>query len=207
MSISYPLSMPNIKGNSIVIQPSDSVSMTRSPFSFVEQVQLNSGQMWAAQLSFPPLDSTDAPILEAFLVSLRGKYGTFLLGDQRRETPRGVATGTPVVDGAGQTGGTLNTRGWTADVTGILKAGDYIQLGSFASARLYMVLQDADSDGSGDATLTVWPNLRSATTDGAAITTSAAKGVFRLTDNMSVRGSVNGFADISLSAIEVVDGT
>lgn len=207
MSVSYPLTMPNIKGNSIVIQPLDSVGTTRSPFSFVEQVQLNSGQMWTAQLSFPPLDSSDAPVLEAFLTSLRGSYGTFLLGDPRRETPRGAASGTPVVDGAGQTGDTLNIRGMTAGVTGIFKAGDYIQLGSFASARLYMVLQDADSDGSGDVTVTIWPNLRSSPADGATVTVSAAKGVFRLTDNVSVRGSANGFADISLSAIEVVNGS
>lgn len=207
MSVSYPLTMPNIKGNSIVIQPRDSVGATRSPFSFVEQVQLNSGQMWTASLSFPPLDSDDAPVLEAFLTSLRGMYGTFLLGDPRRETPRGVATGTPVVDGAGQTGDTLNTRGWTTSQTGIMKAGDYIQLGSFATARLYMVLQDTNSDSNGDATLTLWPNLRSSPADGATITVSSPKGVFRLTDNASVRGSANGFADISLSAVEVVNGS
>jgi hypothetical protein len=42
------------------------------------------------------------------------------------------------------------------------------------------VLDDVNSDGSGNATLTVWPDLRSAPADNAAITVSNTKTTFRL---------------------------
>jgi hypothetical protein len=84
------------------------------------------------------------------------------------------------VNGASQTGNELVTDGWTNSTTGILKAGDYIQLGSGSSAQLYKVLDDVNSNGSGQATLTIYPDLRSSPSDNAAITVSNAKGVFRL---------------------------
>jgi hypothetical protein len=96
-----------------------------------------------------------------------------------------VATGTPVINGASQTGSELITDGWTADTTGILKAGDYIQLGTGSTARLYKVLDDVDSDGSGNATFDIWPNLRSSPDDNATITVSNCKSVFRLTTNVT----------------------
>lgn len=77
----------------------------------------------------------------------------------------------------------LYTTGWTPNTTGILKAGDWLQLGSGASARLHKNLTDASSDGSGNAVLDIWPALREDVADGAAITVRSAKGVFRLADS------------------------
>src|SRR3954463_10292223 len=116
----------------------------------------------------------------AALRSLDGPVGTFYLGDTAWKTPRGTATGTPLVNGASQTGEDLATDGWTASVTGILKAGDWIQLGTGSSARLYMVMVDANSNGSGQATLTIRPKLRSSPGDNSAIVTNSPVGVFRL---------------------------
>jgi hypothetical protein len=112
-----------------------------------------------------------------FLIKLKGPHGTFLAGDTSAKVPRGVATGTPLVKGASQTGETLITDGWTAGTTGILLAGDYIQLGNY----LHKVLVDATSDGSGNATRDIWPPLRSSPGDNASIVTSNTVGVFRLT--------------------------
>jgi hypothetical protein len=55
-------------------------------------------------------------------------WGTFLLGDGAGKVARGIATGTPVVGSALQTGTSLVTKGWTATQTGILVVGDYIQV-------------------------------------------------------------------------------
>ena len=48
-----------------------------------------------------------------------------------------------------------------------------------------LLLDDADSDALGDATLTLWPKITAATSpaDNAAIVTSGAAGLFRLTSN------------------------
>jgi hypothetical protein len=119
----------------------------------------------------------------AFLLSLNGQQGTFLLGDPLGSTVRGVGTGTPLVKGASQTGNSLITDGWTASQTGILKAGDYFQLGSSSSSKLYKVLADANSDGSGDATFDIWPSINTAVDNNSALTIASAKGAFRLASN------------------------
>ena len=182
MAISYPLSLPTTAGIMRVrLVANDVVGVSQSPFTAVQQVYRYSGQFWEADITLPPMKRADAEYWISFLLKLNGPYGTFLMGDPNGATARGAATGTPLVNGAGQTGNELVTDGWTTSTTGILKAGDYIQLGTGATSRLYKVLDDVNSDGSGNATLTVWPDLRSAPADNAAITVSNTKTTFRLT--------------------------
>jgi hypothetical protein len=104
----------------------------------------------------------------------------FLLRDTSLPNPRGSWAGTPVVNGAGQSGQTLAVKGLTASSTQIARSGDWLQLGDGVStpARLHMVILDANSDGSGDASLRIFPRLRESPADGAAIATVRAKGEF-----------------------------
>lgn len=184
MAISYPLALPTTTGIArIRISANNVVGVSQSPFTSKQQVYKFTGQFWEAEISLPPMKRADAEYWISFLLKLNGSYGTFLLGDPNGATARGVATGTPLVKGASQTGSELITDGWTTSTTGILKAGDYIQLGSGSSAKLHKVLDDVNSDSSGNATLTLWPDLRSAPADNAAITVSGAKGLFRLSTN------------------------
>ena len=139
------------------------------------------------------------------MISLNGQQGTFLLGDPLGSTVRGVGTGTPLVKGASQTGNSLITDGWTASQTGILKAGDYFQLGTGSSSKLYKVLADANSDGSGDATFDIWPSINTAVANDSALTIASAKGVFRLASNeMGFDLKQAQFYGIAFSAIGVV---
>lgn len=89
----------------------------------------------------------------------------------------------PLVQGASQTGNDLITDGWATHSTGILKAGDWIQLGTTSSSRMYMVVADANSDATGVATLTIVPELRSSPADNAAIVYTNCMSVFRLERN------------------------
>lgn len=186
MAISYPLALPTTTGIAkIRLSANSVVGISMSPFTAKQQVYKYTGQYWEAEISLPPMKRSEAEYWISFLLKLNGSYGTFLLGDPNGATARGVATGTPLVNGANQTGNELVTDGWTTSTTGILKAGDYIQLGTGASAKLHKVLDDVDSDSSGNATITIWPDLRSAPSDNAAIVVSGAKGVFRLSTNQS----------------------
>lgn len=184
MSITYPLNTPTEIGiANIELSATNAVAVSRSPFTFSQQVHTYPGQMWSATVTIPPLHKEFVEPWVAFLLALRGQTGTFLLGDPNNVTPRGVATGTPLVKGAAQTGGTLEIDGATVSTTGWLKAGDYIQLGAASSATLHKVLLDADSDASGNVTLEIWPYMRTAPADNAAVTVSNCKGVFRLATN------------------------
>ena len=187
MAISYPLSTPTNKTIAeIRLIARNVVGVSTSPFSFKQQTYQFSGQRWEADIQLPAMQRENAEQWVAFLMSLYGQKGTFLLGDPLGAAAQGsasTAAGTPVVNGASQTGGTLAIDGLPASATNYLKAGDYIQLGSAATSQLYKVLTDASSNGSGEATLDIWPDLRSSPADGATVVVANAKGVFRLNDN------------------------
>lgn len=177
MAISYPLSLPTNKAPArVTLSINTTVSISRSPFSYASQVQEFTGQLWQAEVTLPLMVRADAEEWISFLLKLNGQQGTFLLGDPASKTPRGAATGTPLVNGTGQTGQSLITDGWTHSITGILKAGDYIQIGQ----RLYKNLNDVNSNGSGEATLDIWPRLRESPANNATIITADCVGLFRL---------------------------
>lgn len=160
------------------------VGVTESPYSFAEQAFKWPGEAWMAEFDLPPIrDRAIAMEWIAFGLALQGKYGRFLFGDPSAVTPQGVATGTPLVDGGGQTGNVLNTKGWSNSITGILKAGDYIQLGTGLSSSLHMVVATSNSDGTGKAGLYIEPALRTSPADNAPIIVTNAQGVFRLDQN------------------------
>lgn len=209
MAESYPLSLPTHTGiASLNWMGENRVAITESPFTMSQQVVKHAGQRWSGVLNLPSMKREDAELWNAFFLRLDGSYGTFIMGDPIAATPRGsasTAAGTPVVNGASQTGHELDIDGLPSSATGYLKAGDYIQLGSGSSARLYKVLQDVDSNASGEATLNIWPDLRSSPSDNATVVVSDAKGVFRLSDNtVNWDISPNSFYTISFSFVEAL---
>lgn len=202
MTITFPIDLPSSPAPAkIRIYPRAIVGVSISPFSGAQQVYEHQGQIWQADITLPSMVRADAAPWIAAMLQLNGRYGTFRLGDASCATPRGVATGTPLVNGASQTGKTLITDGWTISQTGILKQGDYIQIGD----RLYMVTVDANSDGSGNATLDIWPRLRESPADNAAIITTNCKGLFRLASNeMPWDVNPKPIFELSFSAVEAI---
>jgi hypothetical protein len=127
------------------------------------------------------------------LVGLKGQTGTFLLGDPDYATPQGTVSSCTLTGSAGD-------ETVTVVMTGTLKAGDYIQLGSAGTARLHQVLLDQDGDGD----LEIWPALRADYTD-ATVTFNNAKGVFRLSTNLTSWSINNASAyGISFEAVEAL---
>lgn len=184
MAISYPLTLPTHTGiRAITIRARNLTALSSSPFTFKQQAISHAGQRWEAEVTLPPMKYEDAEVWIAWMMSLKGRVGTFTMGDPNRSTPRGSAGGTPLVNGADQSGTTLTIDGATASQTGWLKAGDYIQLGTGLHTMLHKVLTDADSDASGNVTLDVWPSMRCVPDDNDPVTVSGAKGLWRLTDD------------------------
>lgn len=172
MAISYPLTLPSHTGvRSIELRAINAVAYSASPFTFAGQAHAYSGQMWLADITLPAMRIADAETWLGFLLSLRGQYGTFLLGNPTCTAPRGTAVSVRVTGSAGS-GSVTVTMG------GSLLAGDYIQLGSGSDATLHKVLQDQ----SGPGTLEIWPALRKNRTDVLA-TLRNARGLFRLSSN------------------------
>ncbi len=182
----YPLTLPRLdRIKSLRLGRRVAAGANKSPFTFQRQVFLWPGDEWFGELSLVPLALADAGPFHAFFMSLDGPVGTFLLGDPLRRTPLGTAAalpGTPVVNGAGQTGETLNVRGLPVSRPNYLLAGDYVQLGAGSSTRLHLVTQTVDSNGSGQAALNLRPRVKTAPGDGAAVTVTGTRGIWSLAD-------------------------
>jgi hypothetical protein len=196
MAISYPLDTPTTIGfESIELRAVNATITSQSPFSYKQQVISHTGQRWEASVSIPSVLRDLAEPWAAFLTALKGQTGTFLLGDPLSATPRGTVSSCTLT-------GTAGDDSVAVTMTGSLLAGDYIQLGSGTTARLHKVLIDQ----SGSGTLEIWPALRS-TYSSATVTTTDAKGVFRLNQNMSSWqiSNANSYG-IAFEAVEAITG-
>src|SRR6266851_4954675 len=167
--------MPTFNGWNIITLPStpsapatidftatDIVALSISPFTGQQQVQ-DWQQGWLeASVSYPPLTHVQAQAWIAFQMGLRGQANVFQLGDPLAVAPQGSGAGTPLVNAGSQTGFSLNTKGWTPGAAGVLLPGDWLQIGY----RAYRNLTPANADGTGHATLSIWPSLRESPADG-----------------------------------------
>ena len=180
---SYPLTLPTATG--VTTQNfglTRTVAVSISPFTKQEQVFQHEGEQWKATFTLPPMKKDKAAIWLSFLMSLRGRRGTFKLGDQDRKTIQGTATGTVRVNGAAQTGNAINLDGFTASRANVFLAGDYIQINSY----LYMVSANVTANGSGEATVYVEPSLRTgieAINDNTTVIYSNTTTLMRLDNN------------------------
>jgi len=209
MAISYPLSLPTATGiANIELRALNAVAYSRSPFTFAGVSYEYAGKMWQADVTLPPMKRENSEQWISWLISLKGQKGTFYLGDPAAATPLGSARDSHTVATNGSTAAGSNTIALTsapASQTNYLKAGDYLQIGTGTSRQLFKVLTDANTNGSGQVTVDVWPDIRATISTGSAVTFQSTKGVFRLASNESAF-SINeaSFYGISFGAVEAV---
>ena len=114
----------------------------------------------------------------------------------------GTQGGTPLVNGASQSGASLITDGWSNSITNVLRAGDIFTIAGVYSvnaitkqtlARLkqFVVTAAVNSDGSGNATLSISPSI---------VASGTAQNVSNVpADNAAI--TVLGAANAGLSAV------
>lgn len=191
MAISFPLALPGVPEFAKVDWTDNNiVGVAESPFTLSTQALDWQAGRWEATVTYPPVgDRATAAALEGFFGACRGRAASFLLPVPRKyRSPRGNPQGTPLVDGANQTGYVLNTKGWTPSALKVLCQADRFQLGSGATARVYKVLGvgalgDVNADGAGKAAIDIWPALRVSPGDGDALTLTNCVALFRLASN------------------------
>jgi hypothetical protein len=179
----------------------DMVAVSSSPFTGSTQAQAWPGaDLWDASIALPKLTAEDAAVWSAFFGECRGRLNVFYLADPTYTGPRGTVKGSPVVSGVNNAMAiALNTKGWTPSSFRLLLPGDYLQLGN----RLHRVLDQVNSDTNGDATISIWPSIREATTDGQAVILNNPKGLFRLASNRrSVLTDETRLSGVSIKAVE-----
>lgn len=201
MAFSFPRNLP-VDGSiaQIELRAINAVAYSASPFTFSGQTHEYAGKMWQADVTLKPMRRSDAEKWIAWLISLRGQVGTFYLGDPLGCTPMGSARDSDgvLVNGATSSGTTIDIDGAPVSTASYLKAGDYMQIGDDVNRQLFKVLDDVDTDASGQATVQIWPNVRTSIADNAEVTFESAKGIFRLNSNEQA-WSVNNMAVYGLT--------
>jgi hypothetical protein len=164
MSGTFPTS-PAPRNANIRSQQTTIVSVTASGRKQARQID---GQKFAITLQFPTMTRAEFAPIQAFIMKQRSRLENFTIVPPTVKNALGVASGTISVDGALTAGTTTATiDGMTVSTNGILKAGDYFRF--TGQDKVYMAVEDLDSDGFGEGTLTFEPPLRANVNDDVAI--------------------------------------
>lgn len=165
------------------------------------------GAKWAASLTWDTLAADQWRTLQAWIAQLRGAAGRFYYGPPHAAARRATgAIGVPLVNGAGQSGATLNVDGFGLGQQ-VFLPGDFIAYDTALGRQLHIVVATATSNGSGQAALAIEPPIRVSPADNAAVIHVAPTCVMRLVDDeaggLSVRPGANGgIGAVSLDIVE-----
>lgn len=191
---SFPAIVPTTSAISLAANTAKFIS----PLTGAIQTLDRGGELWIIDLLYRNLTGDNLAVMTAFLVRLNGQQHRFTLKNHA-ENNRGAFGGTPLVAGASQTGTSLNIDGCSNSITNWIRAGDWFGV----NGELKNCVADENSTAGGLATLSFSPRLMTAPADNAAITTSAATGIFMLSaSTVKWSNRPGGFSDLSFSALE-----
>lgn len=211
MAISYPIEFPmddTIGFTNFSLQLDFAQATSESPFTLREQIFDYEAERWMLNVQYRPLrasEASEAKRIRAFILSLRGRVGTFKVGDPLNATPAGnVGSNLQVLGSPIKGSYSLSVKNLPVGAGGLngsIKAGDDLEINSY----LYTVLKDVSANGSGQATIDILPSLRTDLTDGTPIITTNPKGLFRLDDvRAGWSGTTERFYTIQFTGLEAI---
>ena len=179
MSGTFP-SSPTANSVAISSEQNTIVSTTTSGRRQARQID---GQKFRLRVAFPPMTRTEFSPINAFIMKQRSQLESFTYSPPTISTPLGVASGVILVNGAITAGATsCSIDGMANSTTGVFKAGDYFRF--TGQSKVYMIVSDVSSNGSGQGTLTFEPPLRSNVSDNTAIIYSSVDFTVGLTNDI-----------------------
>jgi len=193
---------PSVTPNSTMFSMESNTSIFQSALTGAIQTLDRGGEHWRVQIAFHNLKTPNNDVLLAWLAKLNGQQHRFTLHNHAAAN-RGAFGGTPLVDGASQTGKSINVDGCSDGITNWIRAGDFFAIDNELKICTADANSASSSPGGGDINIAFAPRLHSAPADDAVITTSDATGVFML-DSASVswKYKPGGFTDCSFRAVE-----
>ena len=197
MSGTYPTS-PKFNNMSI---KSFAPSRVSTAHSQKRQVRFTATHRWIIEGIYPPMTRAEFAPIFAFANKQLGQSGTFQFVLPVDSEALGAGGGTPLVNGASQTGSDVITDGWP-NSTVILKAGDYIKFANHA--KIYQVTADVTSDGSGNATIGIFPSLMESPAENSAVSYDDLEFTVSFSgDLQETQISQDGYSSFEVEFIEV----
>jgi len=198
---SYPINLPsapNFKQSSWSLMRS--TSLTQSAFTGKQTVAEFPIALWRTDLELPPMKKEVAYAWQAFFLKLRGRRGTFLLGDPDHKTPRGTARDGDLTLSSQANSNDTTLSMQVASDSKTLLAGDYIQIGD----QLLMVVDDAVITNQ-STDVNVEPFVKNVVTATSSVICENPKATMRIVDDMSTWSAdhVSNYG-IKFSAIEAI---
>lgn len=177
------------------------VSVTTSGRKQARQID---GQRFAITLSFPPMSRSEFAPIKAFIMKQRSQLENFTLIPPTEGNAQGVASTILNVDGALTAGTTTaNIDNMTVSTNGILKAGDYFRF--TGQQKVYMAVEDLNSDGYGEGTLTFEPPLRANVADNVILIYDNVDFTVSLTNDIQEFDlGVNNYYSYEIDVVEVL---
>lgn len=140
----------------------------RSAFGGSTQRINRLGSRWAFEVELPPMTAANALAWTDLLTEV----DTCILDLPEPGITIG-SPGTPLVNGATQTGASLITDGWTAGY--VIPKGKWFSVSVSSLLYLYQTTASTTASGGGAATLPIRPLLRASPADNAALNVNPAK--------------------------------
>ena len=126
------------------------------------------GQKFRLRIRFPVMTRAEFAPINAFIMKQRSQMESFQYVPPTIDDSLGVASGVISVNGAVSAGATsCSIDGMANSTSGVFKAGDYFRF--TGQNKVYMVMADVNSNGSGAGTLTFEPPLRANVADNAVL--------------------------------------
>lgn len=160
----YPVDVPIDFIDEIEVEKVDVASLQVATFTGRDRPQEFEGDYWRMEMRYSNIGPEEGREMSAFIASLRGPIGTFVIPFPGYGSPRGAAAtnlSSPLVNGAGQAGNrVLNVKNAPISLTSWLLPGDIMQVGPETRPHWHEVLEAVDTDENGLASVPIWPAVR-----------------------------------------------
>lgn len=184
-----PLELPAYPGaQSITWIPQAVVARSESPFTLKRQTYDYGSSRWKAVVKLPAMGRELAAEWMAFFAKVKGQE--FYLGDNSRNDL--VTIEAPTLKNTVASSSVLVTQGWTPSTSDLLRPGVWFDIVATNGKKCLFQVSDAvSSDGSGEANINIFPNVRTTITAGASLNFIKPQGVFLIDDVPSLEFDSN----------------
>lgn len=196
--ISYPTSA--VPDNATITLEANTTVFTSDLNRAVQTGEMD-GARWRMILTYGNRIGAATRALRGFLAALNGRTNRFYMIPPDLDQ-QGTAGDTGIVNGAGQSGTTLNTAGWATSQPLLFAAGDYFEV----NGELKIITEDISSDGAGEATLKFAPKLRTSPANSSPIETEEPRALMMLENDQQAAWQVSApvVYAVSLACVEDV---